>query len=48
MIDCSKMETEAIGKNYGDEIAAAAARHFSDLVPVRDSREKLYTFSRVA
>jgi hypothetical protein len=42
MIDCSAMETEAIGKAYGTEIGAAAERHFADLVPVRDGREKLF------
>ncbi len=42
MIDCSRMETEAIGKAYGDEIGKAAERHFAELVPVRDGRDKLF------
>ena len=42
MVDCSNIETEAIGKAYSMEIGAAAERHFADLVPVRDGRDKLF------
>lgn len=42
MIDCSQMEVEAIGKAYSNEVAAAADRHFADLVPVREGRSGLY------
>ncbi|MGH2478663.1 MAG: protelomerase family protein [Ktedonobacteraceae bacterium] len=34
MVDCSQMEVEAIGKAYSSEVAAAAERHFSTLVPM--------------
>jgi hypothetical protein len=42
LVDCSQMETEAIGKTYGVEIGAAAERHFAGLVPRRHGREKLF------
>lgn len=42
MIDCSGMETEAIGKAYSEEIGEVATRHFAELVPVRDGRDKLF------
>src|SRR5579875_2990429 len=42
LVDCSQMETEAIGKTYGVEIGAAAEQHFAELVPRRHGREKLF------
>jgi hypothetical protein len=42
MIDCSKMETEAIGKAYSGDVAHAAERHFADLIPTREGRSKLF------
>jgi hypothetical protein len=42
MVDCSKMETELIGKTYDKAVGEAAHRHFAGLVPTRDNREKLF------
>ena len=42
MVDCSQMEVESIGKAYSNEVAAAADRHFADLIPVREGRSGLY------
>jgi hypothetical protein len=42
MVDCSKMETEMIGKTYDKAVGEAAVRHFSGLVPVRDDRVSLF------
>ncbi len=42
MVDCSRMETEMIGKTYDKAIGEAANRHFADLIPARDDRVSLF------